>query len=430
LNWVGIYDGDRKPGVGSSLAWKYVTTTDGEVVVDSQSLTGGPYTAYLLAKDGYGILARTGPFTFRERAVAPRARFAVDTVTGAETRTGGTATVRVAGLWTAANGTQSGQGVTFRSLGGDGWLSVAEDGTVTARTPRGGAREPGVLTVEGRDTATGAVSRITVQVPVRRNARRAPLKTAVLDLWDAGRHVDGALTKLVRLVVTQNLDAVALSDTGGTLGKALADALGWAVFEDPAGLAVLSRYPLTDPRPAGPDLPAVAVTVRAPGVRGVRVWSAHLDEADYGPAGIRAGRTAAQAEAAERASVRYRQAGALVAAMGADLRAARTAPVLLAATLASPSHLDWTKGTASTHGGVGPVRWPVTRLLEAAELVDVYRQEHRNPERDPAGTWPVVDPAGPGRDGTTGPWTDNTPVTDNPVADWTTRFPRCRTPTR
>lgn len=28
--------------------------------------------------------------------------------------------------------------------------------------------------------------------------------------------------------------------------------------------------------------------------------------------------------------------------------------------------------------------------------------------------------AGPGKDGKTGPWTDNTPVTDNPVADWTT----------
>ncbi|MYW05201.1 hypothetical protein, partial [Streptomyces sp. SID3343] len=298
-NWVGIYDGDRKPGVGSSLAWKYVTTTEGEVVIDSQSLTGGPYTAYLLAKDGYAILAQAGPFTFRERPAVPRPRFAVDTVTTAEIRTGTTATVRVAGLWTAASGAQSGQGVTFRSLGGDAWLSVAADGTVTARMPRGGVRAPGVLTVEGRDTATGSTSRVTVQVPVLRKARRAPLKTAVLDLWDAGTHVDGVVTKLVRLVVTQNLDVIALSDTGGTLGKALADALGWAVFEDPAGLAVLSRHPLTDPRPAGPDLPAVAVTVRAPGVRAVRVWNAHLDEADYGPDGIRAGRTAAQAEAAE-----------------------------------------------------------------------------------------------------------------------------------
>ncbi|MYW01606.1 hypothetical protein [Streptomyces sp. SID3343] len=37
----------------------------------------------------------------------------------------------------------------------------------------------------------------------------------------------------------------------------------------------------------------------------------------------------------------------------------------------------------------------MTRLLAAADLVDVYRHEHRNPERDPAGTWPVVDPARP-----------------------------------
>lgn len=349
-NWVGVYDGARKPGDGSSLAWKYVTTADGEVVIDTQGLTDGPYTAYLLAKDGYAILAQTAPFSFAARPVPPRPRFAVDTVTTAAVAPGDTATVRLAGLWTAAGGAQSGQGVTFRTRGGDGWLTAGADGTVTAKAPRGGARHPGVLTVEGRDNATGVTSRLDVHVPVRRNDRSVALKVAGLDTWEAGKHVDGAVTKLVRLALTQNLDLLALQDTGGTLGKSLADALGWAVYEDPAGLALVSRHPLTDPRPATTDLPAVAATVRAPGVRPVRVWTAHLDEADYGPDAIRQGRTAAQAEAAERASLRYRQAQALVAALEPDLRAARDTPVLLAAGLASPSHLDWTARAAAGHG--------------------------------------------------------------------------------
>ncbi|MFI6588018.1 hypothetical protein [Embleya sp. NPDC050493] len=394
-NWVGVYDGARQPGNGGSLAWKYVTTAEGEVTIETQGLTDGPYTAYLLAKDGYGILAQTAPFGFAARPVPPRPRFAVDTVTGAAVTPGESATVRLAGLWTASNGQQSGRGVTFRARGGDGWLGVGADGVVTAQAPRGGARRPGVLTVEGRDGATGATSQLTVQVPVRRNARSATLKVAGLDAWEAGRHVDGAVTKVSRLALTQDLDVLALQDTGGTLGKSVAEALGWAVYEDPAGLALISRHPLTDPRPANAELPAVAATVRAPGVRAVRVWIARLDEGDYGPIGIRRGRTPAQAEAAELTSLRYRQAQTLVTAMAPDLHAARDTPVLLAGALASPSHLDWTARTAGVHGTSGPVRWPVTRLLEQARLVDVFRDRHHDPAREPGNTWSPVDPSQP-----------------------------------
>ncbi|MBO1419701.1 hypothetical protein J0670_34495, partial [Streptomyces sp. FH025] len=52
-NWVGIYDGGRQPGNGGSLLWKYTPGTSGDVQLDTSALTGGPYTAYLLAKDGY-----------------------------------------------------------------------------------------------------------------------------------------------------------------------------------------------------------------------------------------------------------------------------------------------------------------------------------------------------------------------------------------
>lgn len=394
-NWVGVYDGARQPGDGGSLAWKYVTTAEGEVTIETQGLTDGPYTAYLLAQDGYAILARTAPFSFAVRPVPPRPRFAVDTVTTSAVAPGESATVRLGGLWTTSTGQQSGQGVTFRSRGGDGWLTLGADGTVTAKAPRGGSRRPGVLTVEGRDGATGTTSQLTVQVPVRRNARSVTLKVACLDAWDAGKHVDGAVSKLLRLALTQDLDVLALQDTGGTLGKSVADALGWAVYEDASGLALISRHALTDPRPATAELPAVAATVRVPGVRAVRMWTARLDEGDYGPIGIRQGRTPAQAEAAERASLRHRQAQALVAAMAPDLGAARDTPVLFAGALASPSHLDWTARTAGAHGTSGPVRWPVTQLLEHARLTDVFRDRHRDPAREPGNTWSPVDPTQP-----------------------------------
>jgi hypothetical protein len=64
--------------------------------------------------------------------------------------------------------------------------------------------------------------------------------------------------------------------------------------------------------------------------------------------------------------------------------------VILAAGLASPSHLDWTRGTASSHFGLGPVAWPVTELLEKAGLIDTFRAAHPDPAKAPGTTWSPV----------------------------------------
>ena len=63
-NWIGVYDGDRQPGTGGSLVWVYTPAPPATPPSTPPGLSGGPYTAYLLAKDGYGILARTAPFSF------------------------------------------------------------------------------------------------------------------------------------------------------------------------------------------------------------------------------------------------------------------------------------------------------------------------------------------------------------------------------
>ncbi|MCX5210261.1 phospholipase C, phosphocholine-specific [Kitasatospora sp. NBC_00240] len=58
-------------------------------------------------------------------------------------------------------------------------------------------------------------------------------------------------------------------------------------------------------------------------------------------------------------------------------------------------------------------------LADAFTLCDAYFCSLAGPT-DPNRLYLWTGTAGPGRDGTTGPWIDNTPVTDNPVADWTT----------
>ncbi|MEU3301946.1 MULTISPECIES: phosphocholine-specific phospholipase C [unclassified Streptomyces] len=58
-------------------------------------------------------------------------------------------------------------------------------------------------------------------------------------------------------------------------------------------------------------------------------------------------------------------------------------------------------------------------LADAFTLCDAYFCSQAGPT-DPNRLYLWSGSCGPGKDGTTGPWTDNTPVTDNPVADWTT----------
>ncbi|MFJ4847079.1 MULTISPECIES: hypothetical protein [unclassified Streptomyces] len=386
-NWVGVYDGNRQPGNGGSLAWEYTPAASGDITINTAGLTGGPYTGYLLAKDGYGILAKTAPFSFVPRPVIPRPHAVVDALTTAPQLTGTDISVPLAGLWARPEGNPAGS-ATFRRAGGDSWLSVAADGTVTGKAPAATPKNPGRVVVSVTDSAAGSDT-ITVQVPVRDNRDRIPLKVASLNLWDAGTHIDGFAEKLLSLVLTQGLDVVALQESGGTAAGNLAKALGWDVHQA-GGLGIVSRYPLTDVVAPTADLPAAAATLQPPGGPAVRLWAAQLDEAAYGPYALLAGSSAAQVEAAEEQTLRYRQAVALVAAMRADI--ASRGAVVLAAGLASPSHLDWTAKTADQHGGVGRVRWPVTGTLEQAGLTDAFRAVHTDPVAEPGTTWSPVRP--------------------------------------
>ncbi|MER6529846.1 hypothetical protein [Streptomyces sp. NPDC001508] len=386
-NWIGVYNGDRQPGHGASLAWEYTPGAVGDITIDTSGLSGGPYTAYLLAKDGYGILARTAAFSFAIRPVIPRPHAVVDAVTTAPQTTGTAFSLRLGGLWVRPEGNAAGS-ATFERVAGDPWLTLSADGTVSGKVPSVAPRTPGRVVAAVSDSAVGGDT-VTVQVPVRTSRDRLRLKVATLNLWDAGTHIDGFLEKQLRLVLTQGLDVVALQECGDDGAGRLAGALGWHVHQA-GGLGIVSQYPLTDVVAPTAALPAAAATLRLPGGRTVRLWTAQLDEADYGPYALLAGRTPDQVEAAERGTTRYRQAQALVAAMRTDL--ASRNPLVLAAGLASPSHHDWTSRTASAHAGVGRVRWPVTEALERAGLVDAYRVAHPNPAKTPGTTWSPVRP--------------------------------------
>ncbi|MFJ9518830.1 hypothetical protein ACIRPK_11245 [Kitasatospora sp. NPDC101801] len=370
-NWVGIYDGTRLPGTGSSLLWKYTPGTSGDVQLDTSALTGGPYTAYLLAKDGYGILARTAPFSFRPKPAPVRPHLAVDALTATPVAPGAAVGVQLGGLWVRAAGA-----VGFRRTGGVSWLSVSSAGQVTGTAPATALADPAVLTVEAKDTA-GNTDTLTLLVPVQAAGAPIRLKVAAWNLANAGAAFTDPVEKQLRVILTQGLDVLALQETAGTAAQTLATALGWYAQQTAGSVGILSRYPLA--AATTPALPAVGVTVQLPGGRSARLWGAHLDETGYGPYAIQDGQSAAQVAAAEAASTRGQQATALATAVKADI--ATGVPVLLAAGLASPSHLDWTAATGR------PLDWPVTVALQNAGLTDAYRTAHPDPVAFPGATW-------------------------------------------
>ena len=195
------------------------------LTLDTSGLTGGPYTAYLLAKDGYGILARTAPFSFAAQPGHPAPHAVVDALTAPRSRRRGRSRP-LGGLWIRPQGNPAGN-ATFSRLGG-ALLAVGRRRRHRDRhRPRLRPAAPPGHWWSACRTARPARDTITVQVPVRSPMDRVQLKIATLNLWDAGSHVDDPLEKQLRVVLTQGLDVVALQETGGTAARALAEALGW-----------------------------------------------------------------------------------------------------------------------------------------------------------------------------------------------------------
>jgi hypothetical protein len=248
-------------------------------------------------------------------------------------------------------------------------------------------------------TATDSEGRsasVTVEFTVYRGSAPASLKVASWNLWDAGSHVDGAQEKELRAILTNGLDVVGVQESGGTAAKALADALGWSSYQSSADLGIVSRYPVSNVVAPTASVPAARVTV-ALGSKRVQVWTAHLDEANYGPYAVCLDGVSGPAELmAEKSTTRYAQAKAIAAAMSSDLAHASTTPVVLLGDLASPSDLDWTKATAAQHCNAGPTAWPVTRVMTQAGLRDSFRVANPSPRSDPGNTWSPVLPIHPG----------------------------------
>ncbi|MEV4557725.1 LamG-like jellyroll fold domain-containing protein [Kitasatospora sp. NPDC049285] len=307
--------------------------------------------------------------------------FVADTLHAPPVRTGDPVKQPLAALW------YGGTARTFTRVGGDSWLSVGADGTVTGTAPGTAPQHPGTVTVEATDGTTTA--RITVEVPVVAAGDAPQVAAATWNLWDNGGHVADALPKDLAVIAANGLGVIAVQEDGGTGAHRIAQALGWYDYEGGNGLGIVSAWPISATTAATAGVPAIAVTVNVAG-HDVRVWNTALDESGYGPdkACAPGGADAGQLVADERAGTRYAQAQAVASAVRADTAGGR--PVLLLGDLASPSAADWTAATAAAHCAAGPVDWPVPAAFAAAGLTDTFRAAHPDPAADPGATWSPV----------------------------------------
>ncbi|WP_295012634.1 InlB B-repeat-containing protein [uncultured Microbacterium sp.] len=301
-------------------------------------------------------------------------------------RAGGSVAQPLSGLWNGAAGAR------FAKVDGDSWLSVDADGVVRGTAPSSAPNVPAFLTVEASDGAT--TSRIDVEVVVLAPGARVPFDAVTWNLWDAGTHVNDSGWKNLAVLAANGFGVVGVQQDGGSGAARLAKALGWHAVEGAGGAGILSPYPLTAATGAEARATETSPIVRADlDVLGqpVRVFSAGLDHAGYGPEAACSGADPDALVAAEKSTNRYAQAQALAAAARPAVAESAATPVLVLGDLASPSSSDWTAATSAAHCGVGSVAWPVPALLADAGLTDAYRVANPDPVADPGATWsPLV----------------------------------------
>lgn len=392
-NWIGVYDDPStipSGGVshGGSTTWEYVPdATSGTVTIPSGALTGGhDVAAVLLYNDGYVNLAPPITFAMKTRppligsAEPSTDHFLTDDIVRPAAKPSTALQFTVAGLWAGVAGAAPGS-ATFAEQAGPDWLSVAADGTVSGTTPAAVPAQTPLLSVTATE-ASGVSGTLTVELPIAEPGAPPVTHAATLSMWDGGSHVDDPIGKIVRSILVNRFDLVALQATGGH-AAAVAQRLGWNVVEDATGLAVIAPYPLAA-RTAPAAAPVLAVEATIGGTP-VSVWNTALDAGGADPSDVCTAGSAATI-AAEKGTTRYAQASALADAARAATGSAAATPLLLLGSLNSPSSLDWTGAPGAANCGAGPVAWPVTAALKDAGLTDAFRAARPDASADPGAT--------------------------------------------
>jgi exodeoxyribonuclease III len=236
------------------------------------------------------------------------------------------------------------------------------------------------------------------------------------NIWSAGANAQKPVDETVAAIRAANADIIGVQETraepadcsaetcpatGESRAKAIADALGFHVYEQNAqnealwSNAIISRYPIG--KATAHDL-GVAIDVEG---RNVYAFNIHLDDAPYQPyqlTNIEYGpypflKTEADAVAAAEAT-----RGPALKLLFEDLKAAGGADAaFIFGDFNEPSFRDWTAEAAKAGNHPIAVAFPTTKAIEMQGFVDTFRAIFPDPVTKTGFTWtPTSEPKAEG----------------------------------
>ena len=219
-----------------------------------------------------------------------------------------------------------------------------------------------------------------------------PITAMTLNIWEEAGHVEGGISGVVQAINAAQADLIALQECDAACPEILEGLRGHFGYERAEmeqrhniNLALISRYPIT----VLDTLRFLGTKVALPSGE-MKVYVMHLRSREHGLFAMRDGASVEQILSSE---TQWR-----VPWVEMFINSANTVepdlPTLLMGDLNSPSHLDFTPERSAQNWGYPPIEWPVTRLLEDAGFVDLYREAHPDPVVDLGFTWNVGQPIG------------------------------------
>jgi len=222
------------------------------------------------------------------------------------------------------------------------------------------------------------------------------LRVLVWNVLHGGNDVDQGPEKALAVIRSVKPDIVLLQesyDIDGDrprLGEWLAGELGWNQHQaKSAHLCVLTPMEL-EATFFHHAWHGVGALLRDSHQRELLAWSIWIDYRAFIGYELRDNPTMSDerllAAEFERSS-RLQQAKAIIAHLKEAGQLAADVPLLVGGDWNTPSHLDWTKDTASVYKHRRDLELPVSKAMHDAGFMDTFRTVHPNPVQRPGITW-------------------------------------------
>ncbi|MFI1965321.1 endonuclease/exonuclease/phosphatase family protein [Streptomyces pathocidini] len=229
--------------------------------------------------------------------------------------------------------------------------------------------------VAGLALATGLTLGVAGPAPTASAADT--LTVMSLNTWLGGTKVTDGVNKIAAEITKAGADVVSLQEYSADSTQKIAAKLGWYATDTGTDVDIVSRLPFE-----GEDWTAGGGGTVAVKIKGVWIYSVHLDYTKYGPYNACFDNDSYATIYADEAN-RKKQAQEI-------LNWAGSSPAIIAGDFNTPSHLDWTADTQAVHCN-SVVQWPATKIFADAGYSDAYRKVNPDEATVPGNTWsPVV----------------------------------------